>query len=535
VKTEQIDPFKLEQLVTAPQKMCKYQEFLRVFRSQFDPRFKFYRDIPEKSDLSDLRYLFRYNKYISENEIRTAKFLMNYSREKIRKLSDQMVNAYITGSIKNGRDISRKKTVLLMYHVGQERIARQLIKDLKKRKLDAAVLDVRSTQPNKQYGYDHRFDEAIVLDEAYSQAFIEDFERAAKRCKSLYARCSGIVFLDQFGAKMFMPEQKPGYITFLPEKQQLFQMHQNLIMQTQERYFSRRNITFTMLSLPSPEIGKNFKKVFEDILEINMLETEVYEPIQQVIIDALDKASYVHVKGKGTNKTDIRVRMQPIPNPAQQTNFVNCGADINIPVGEVYTTPQLKGTNGTLHFKEVFLKGLRYVDLLYRIKDGYVDSYSCRNFKQAKANKKYIEENLLFPHKTLPIGEFAIGTNTLAHVVAKKHKIMDILPTLIMEKMGPHFALGDTCFSLSEDVPTYNVLDKKEVIARENEKTALRKNDINNAYTYRHEDITLPYESIKFITAVTNKGKRIDIIRNGRFVLLGTEVLNEPLNRKGSG
>ncbi len=533
VKNRPVDPLKLKQLVTAPQKMSKYEEFLRFFRNQFDPQFGFYRDIPEKSDLSDLRYLFRYDKYISENEIRAAKFLMKYPHEKIKKLSKQIVNAYITGSIKNGRDISRKTTVLLMYHVGQEKIAKQLIKDLKKRNLDAAVLDVRSTRPNKQFRYDHRFDEALVLDEAYSQAFLKDFERAAKTCKRSYARCSGIVLLDQFGEKTFMPEQKQGHIMFSPEKQQLFQMHENNVIQTQERYFSRRNITFTVISLPSPEIGKNFKNVFEDILEINMLETEVYEPIQQIIIDALDKAAYVHVSGKEKNKTDIRVRMQHISDPKKQTNFVNCGADVNIPLGEVYTSPRLKGTSGVLHFKEAYLRGLQFVDLLFKVKDGYVDSYSCKNFKHNKENKKYIEENLLFPHKTLPIGEFAIGTNTLAYVVAKKHKITSILPTLIIEKMGPHFALGDTCFSLSEDIPMYNELDKKEVIARENEKTALRKKNINEAYTYRHEDITLPYESIKYITAVTRSGRRIDIIRNGKFVLKGTEALNEPFKRKG--
>lgn len=527
-----VDPAKLRKLIIAPQRMSKYGELLRIFTNQFDPRFGFYRDIPERSDLTDLRYLFRYDKYISDNEIRTAKFLMKYPREKIQKLAKQMVDAYITGSKKNGRDISKKRTVLLMYHVGQERIARQLIKDLKKRKLEAAVLDVRSTRPNKQYRYDHRFDEALVLDEAYSRAFLRDFARAAKKCKKLYSRCSGIVVLDQFGEELFTPEQTTPYIAFSPEKQQLFQVHQNNVIQTQERYFSRRNITFTILSLPSPEIGRNFKNIFEDILEVNMLETGVYEPIQQVIIDALDKASYVHVKGKGKNRTDIRVQMQKIPDPRKQTNFVNCGADVNIPLGEVYTSPRLKGTSGVIHFDEVFLRGLLFKDLLFKIEDGYVDHYHCRNFRQANANKKYVAENLLFPHKTLPMGEFAIGTNTLAYVVARKHNIMSILPTLIIEKMGPHFALGDTCFSLSEEIPMYNELDNKEVIARENERTALRKKDIAMAYTHRHEDITLPYESIRFITAVTGSGKRIDIIRNGKFVLPGTEMLNEPLKRK---
>ncbi|HQB50115.1 MAG TPA: hypothetical protein PLW33_05505, partial [Candidatus Cloacimonas sp.] len=58
-----------------------------------------------------------------------------------------------------------------------------------------------------------------------------------------------------------------------------------------------------------------------------------------------------------------------------------------------------------------------------------------------------IYQNLLLPHHTLPLGEFAIGTNTTAYQMARKYDILPRLPILIIEKMGPHFAIGDTCFS----------------------------------------------------------------------------------------
>ncbi|HHE37301.1 MAG TPA: leucyl aminopeptidase, partial [Candidatus Cloacimonetes bacterium] len=205
-------------------------------------------------------------------------------------------------------------------------------------------------------------------------------------------------------------------------------------------------------------------------------------------------------------------------------------ADVNIPVGEVFTSPQLKGTNGVLHLKETFLKKLKFTDLKLTFKDGYVSDYDCQNYDDDEKNKKYIQENLLFPHKTLPIGEFAIGTNTQAYVMAKKFDILPILPVLIVEKMGPHFAIGDTCFSWEEDFKVYNPIDNKEITARENEKSALRKTDIQQAYTNCHTDITLPYEDLDFISAITKDGKKIDIIRDGRFVVPGTEELNVPLD-----
>jgi len=58
----------------------------------------------------------------------------------------------------------------------------------------------------------------------------------------------------------------------------------------------------------------------------------------------------------------------------------------------------------------------------------------------------------------------------------------------------------------------------------------LRKTDAKEAYVFRHIDITLPYESIAFVSAVTQAGHRIEIIEDGRFVVEGTEDLNKPFD-----
>ncbi|MCK9309784.1 MAG: hypothetical protein M0P99_05895, partial [Candidatus Cloacimonetes bacterium] len=103
------------------------------------------------------------------------------------------------------------------------------------------------------------------------------------------------------------------------------------------------------------------------------------------------------------------------------------------------------------------------------------------------------------------------------------------LPILIIEKMGPHFAIGDTCYSHEEDAPHPSILNGKEMIAVENEKSCTRKTDPINAYTQKHMDITLPYEMLSSITAISKDGKGTDIIRDGFFVVAGTEELNIPL------
>ena len=145
----------------------------------------------------------------------------------------------------------------------------------------------------------------------------------------------------------------------------------------------------------------------------------------------------------------------------------------------------------------------------------------------------YIKDNILFHHDSIPMGEFAIGTNTTAYVMAQKYGIADKLPILIAEKMGPHFAVGDTCYTWSEDTPVYNP-NGKEIIARDNEVSILRKEDVSKAYFGCHTDITIPYEELALLEVIRKDGSRTSIIEDGHFVLPGTEELNKPLVDKKS-
>jgi len=113
-------------------------------------------------------------------------------------------------------------------------------------------------------------------------------------------------------------------------------------------------------------------------------------------------------------------------------------------------------------------------------------------------------------------------------VAAKRLGVEARMPILIAEKMGPHFAVGDTCYSHAEEVKVYNP-DGKEIVARDNEVAALRSVNPSKAYFNCHTDITIPYDELAELTAVKKDGGRIPIIANGRFVLHGTEELNEPL------
>ena len=298
--------------------------------------------------------------------------------------------------------------------------------------------------------------------------------------------------------------------------------------QLQRQYIIEEERSFTSIAFPIPEVGDCFEELFRETIQINTLDYKKYQRIQQTIIDALDQADHCEIEGCNGNHTDLKVNLWKLKNPAKETIFENCVADVNIPVGEVFTSPVLEGTNGVLHVTRVFLNGLEYKDLEITFENGKIQNYNCANFATEEENKAFIKENILFRHKTLPLGEFAIGTNTTAYVAAKKLGVESKMPILIAEKMGPHFAVGDTCYSHAEEVKVYNP-DGKEIVARDNEVAALRSVNPSKAYFNCHTDITIPYDELAELTAVKKDGDRITIIQNGRFVLPGTEELNEPL------
>ena len=501
-----------------------------MIEDRINPDNKFAVDIVMNSDLNDLRYLYKYGEHVGFNELKMAEFLNSLSQEEIDRLAKVYTEGYRIGFINTGKDISKKGTVDIRYSLGFERIIRSAIFNFKKMGLEPVIYQVgyTTTSPNRQYAYDHRYDDALYLDKAYIKRKLEVSRHAYESRKQLAGKMAGPAVIEIFGETPFEPENKKQAYALSEEQQKLKSEYITEYQTMVQEYIKGDERSFTIIAFPIPEFGDDFEQMFKETVKINTLDSEIYGKVQQNIIDALDQEEYVKVLGKGDNKTNMKVQMHDLKNPLKETNFENCLADVNIPLGEVFTSPKLKGTEGILHVSQVYLNDLKYNDLQITFEDGKIKDYTCKNFDTEEENKKFIKQNVMFNHETLPIGEFAIGTNTTAYMVAKKYHVVYKLPILIVEKMGPHFAVGDTCYSFEEDIKTYNP-DGKEIVARENEVSALRKTDIKKAYFGCHTDITMPYDELGEITAVRKDGSEITIIKDGRFVLEGTELLNEPL------
>lgn len=514
---------------------------------QLYPEYSFAVDVLMNADLEDDRYLYRFGEYVTENELGTARHLRSLSDDVIQKMADVYTEGYRVGFEVTGKDLSKKKTVDIRYTLGFERVVKCAIDNFKKIGLEPVIYRAASSVitkkeqikigyygaiANKQYEYDHRSDQAVFMDKRYIERKLDVLKNTFEKNKEQAAYMGGPAVIEIFGEHPFSPEVNADAPTYDESLRSLVLLYDNKAGQITNQYIIGEERSFTIIAYPVPEIGEKYKEIFDDTIRINTLDADLYRKVQQTMIDALDQGEAVHILGKGNNKTDLIVRLHPIQNPEKETVFENCVADVNIPVGEVFTSPVLEGTDGVLNVSKVYLNELQYKDLTITFKDGMIVDYTCANFENEEDNKKYIYDNVLFNHDTLPIGEFAIGTNTTAYVVAKKYQIEDKMPILIAEKTGPHFAVGDTCYSWCEDIPMFNT-DGKEIIAKDNSISILRTEDVSKAYFNCHTDITIPYEELAEISVLKANGEKIVILKDGHFVLEGTEVLNEPLIEMG--
>ena len=465
--TEGVDKQAVEQAI-----YWYFHDYSEIFigesvREIVDAKEDFLYQIVMNSDLNDLRYLYQYGDYIGYNERKIAEFLNAMSEEEIQAMADTYTEGYRIGFISTGKDLSKKSTAQVRYPIGFERMVRAAVHNFEKMNLKV-TMRAYGTSANKQYDYDHKEDKALYYDKAYVERRLEVMKTSFEELKKEANGHAGPAVIEVFGEVPFSPETKEQALRLNEKQQELSVYDMSMSGQLTNQYIIGEERSFTIIAYPVPEIGEQFNEIFSETVKINTLDYKLYQNMQQKIIDVLDQADRVHITGKNGNKTDLYVNIWKLADPEKESAFENCVADVNIPVGEVFTSPVLKGTTGKLFVSQVYLNDLKYLNLEMDFEDGVIKDYTCTNFEKEDECKKYIKQNVLMNHETLPMGEFAIGTNTTAYRMARDYNIADKLPILIAEKTGPHFAVGDTCYSHEEDMVTYNP-DGKRIVAREND------------------------------------------------------------------
>ena len=167
-----------------------------------DPQLDFAVRIVMDSDLSDLRYLYRYGEYVSANETGVAEFMNSLSQDEIDSMARTYTEGYRIGFINGRKDITKKKTVNIRYNLGFERMVRAAILQFREMGLEPVIYRHATHAVNKrgnawigfvggnanpQYEYDHRQDQALFMDSDYVQRKLRSMQNAYEKYKDLAA------------------------------------------------------------------------------------------------------------------------------------------------------------------------------------------------------------------------------------------------------------------------------------------------------------------------------------------------------------
>lgn len=496
----------------------------------YNPNYNFYRNIIEKQN-KDLKYLYRYGCYIDDSIIEYAKIANSLSESVVKQLAHTMVDSYLKGFKVRGKTTNKRKVSRVVSIAGLEKITLEILNYLETMDFQGHVVQAQSKPVNVQAEADHKDDSVIYFSDDYIEKSIGAYQYALAKNEKYLMNYLGNIIMVMFGyadPQLVINETKLSMSSDLKNKNQKMMLKKRSLF---DEYVPKSEVSYTGMAFPNVDISReSYSKIFNEVMRINLVNAETIEAIQQNIIKTLDVGVSVHIEGCNDNRTKLDIAMHSLADPKTETNFWSCGSDVNIPVGEVYTAPQLKGTNGLLHVKEVLIGSTLYRDLEIKFVDGVSVSYTCQNGKNEEESKALLKNDLFNTSDNLPIGEFAIGTNTVGYVIAKKLGIINKLHTLIGEKMGPHIAIGDTCNARSEDTPMVDSVSGKIFTAVENEISCKRNSEPEHAYFNTHTDITIPYDDLKCLIVRCLDDHEISIIENGRFVLEGCEILNEPFN-----
>lgn len=468
-----------------------------------------------------------YGKPVDKEDIDLLNFFSAWDHDKLSAMAEHIVSSFLHGFISQNRDRRDRKTVLMTYQLGQEPLVQQIMKRASAEGLRIRITDVQGYHEKNSVQTDYVPLKGWFYSRAYAKRFQDELKTQAEEMKECLNDICGMIGILQFGEK---PQQKTPSYLILSEKNRAAassaaaEREQEIRVQLQT-FMKPDDLSFCKAAFPNIAAGKPFDQIFEDITDCNMKKSFPYEKLQQVLITYLDKGKAAVIRGEGDNETNLRVAFQQIADETVQTLFMNCGGDLNIPHGEVFTTPQLMGTSGLLHVRDVCVKGYSYSNLRLQFTDGVITDWSCDGFESRRASQEYISETLFNSSDHAPMGEFAIGTNTDAYEVCSNWNLISRLPILLVEKMGPHIAIGDPCYAGGESGKVYNILDGKEITAKYNELTE------QGTYCHFHTDITLPYEDIGELQIIMDGGITKDIMKHGLFELEELACLNEPLIR----
>jgi aminopeptidase len=158
------------------------------------------------------------------------------------------------------------------------------------------------------------------------------------------------------------------------------------------------NTRWCVLRYPSPAFAMNAKmptSTFADFYyKACLLDYAELDNRMKPLHELLATGKELHLKGEGT---DIKFSIEG-------QNWIPCSGDLNIPDGEIFSSPLLTSVNGTISYAPSVYEGKPFEFVKLTVKDGVVTDFD-------SSNNAGLEQILSTDEGARRFGEFSFGTN----------------------------------------------------------------------------------------------------------------------------
>lgn len=121
--------------------------------------------------------------------------------------------------------------------------------------------------PNPQFDYDHRQDQALFMDSDFVQRKLRSMQNAYETYKNQAAVHGGPACIETFGEEPFSPVTTPEAWTLTEAQQKLQVELDNESGQIVNRYIKGDERSFTIIAYPVPEIGANSRRFLQRLIK----------------------------------------------------------------------------------------------------------------------------------------------------------------------------------------------------------------------------------------------------------------------------
>lgn len=174
---------------------------------RMDPEKSFATSIILNADFSDIRYLYHYGEYISQEEYKAVYYLNSLTNREIDEMADVYSDWYRDSCVEIGMELNGQEVVEIQYAIGTERLVKAIIERFQAMGLRLTVCrnavsvlnreskknGFYSRSMNLQYELDHLADQGLFLNKKFIERKLDVMKNVYEKHIDLTARFAGCI------------------------------------------------------------------------------------------------------------------------------------------------------------------------------------------------------------------------------------------------------------------------------------------------------------------------------------------------------